>query len=309
MKFLKIMLIFFLTLISIELYAKCLEGDCENGEGEYKYDNDIYSGNFKNYKRDGKGTYTWESGDTYTGSWKDDKRDYGTYTWRSGDKYTGKWKDDKRHNGTYSWKAGEEYKGNWKDDYRNGSGKMEYSGGSYEGNWQKNKRHGKGLYTWKNGDTYDGEWASGIIDGDGIYTWKNGDKYDGTWASGIIDGEGLYTWRNGDTYKGGWADGVLSGRGMAIHAESKIKTGLSWGAGKLGSNDGARSDDNKKLDGTKIRFAITKKIKSDINNFKKISVLSKQVKKPLETKVIIPKKPPEEDWALIKWIKSVWRIN
>ncbi len=58
---------------------------------------DKYDGNFKDGLPDGKGFYTWESGATYVGEWKEGKRNgYGTYISAEQDStLTGIWKDDK----------------------------------------------------------------------------------------------------------------------------------------------------------------------------------------------------------------------
>ena len=51
----------------------------------------------------GKGTYTWITGEVYTGDYVEGKRTgYGEMKWTNGDKYTGEFVDGKRHGyGTY----------------------------------------------------------------------------------------------------------------------------------------------------------------------------------------------------------------
>jgi len=45
-----------------------------------------------------QGTYTYESGDIYTGEWKnDEKHGQGTYTYESGGIYIGEWKNSEKH--------------------------------------------------------------------------------------------------------------------------------------------------------------------------------------------------------------------
>ncbi len=63
-------------------------GDCANGTGTYYY---------------AAHTFGEESGDRYEGEWKDGKRDgRGTYYSANGDRYEGQWKDNKQHGrGTY----------------------------------------------------------------------------------------------------------------------------------------------------------------------------------------------------------------
>ena len=58
----------------------------------------------------------------YSGDWKDEKRNgYGTYVWEDGQKYIGYWKNDVRHGkGTVSFNNGERLEGVWIDGKLNG---------------------------------------------------------------------------------------------------------------------------------------------------------------------------------------------
>ena len=70
------------------------------------------------------GTYTFANEDTYTGDWKDGKKNgQGTYTFANGDKYVGDWRSGKRNGqGTFIWPDGAKYVGEWKDNkFLNGS--------------------------------------------------------------------------------------------------------------------------------------------------------------------------------------------
>jgi hypothetical protein len=69
-------------------------------------------------------SYAWADGRKYIGEWKDDKRNgKGTMTWADGDKYYGEFKDGYRHGqGTYTFANGAKYAGEWKDGKRNGTG-------------------------------------------------------------------------------------------------------------------------------------------------------------------------------------------
>jgi hypothetical protein len=45
-------------------------------------------GQYKNNKRNGKGTYRYSNGNTYIGDWVDDKMTgQGSFTWHNGDRY------------------------------------------------------------------------------------------------------------------------------------------------------------------------------------------------------------------------------
>ncbi len=101
--------------------------------------NGKYEGFYKNGKRNGKGKYTWNSGEVYDGDWVDGNRTgIGTYTWQDGDKYEGGFKNGSRiGKGTFTWADdGTKYIGDWKDNERIGRGKYIYSNGSFSvGKW------------------------------------------------------------------------------------------------------------------------------------------------------------------------------
>jgi hypothetical protein len=145
--------------------AKCVEGNCSNGQGTYIFSipskyvveykdgkkheeitgtatGNKYVGEFKDGKMHGQGTYTWSDGDKYVGEFKDDKRHgQGTYTWSDGDKYVGEHKDNKRHGqGTYTRSSGNKFVGEYKDglqsrgieEFKNDDGTKSYWVGTYE---------------------------------------------------------------------------------------------------------------------------------------------------------------------------------
>ena len=46
----------------------CIEGNCYNGIGKYRYSNgDVYEGGFKEKKKNGYGKYNFSNGDKYRG--------------------------------------------------------------------------------------------------------------------------------------------------------------------------------------------------------------------------------------------------
>ena len=139
--------------------AKCIEGDCQNGQGAYtRADGDIYQGGFKNGLKDGQGTYTWADGAIYQGGFKNGKADgHGTKTFdSSGEKYQGEYKNDKMDGqGTYTWADGQKYQGEWKKGLQDGQGTMTYpSGAKYQGGWKNDLEDGQGNVTLSNGDQY-----------------------------------------------------------------------------------------------------------------------------------------------------------
>jgi hypothetical protein len=88
-------LLFVISLITSAstLNAQCIQGDCDNGEGEFLYkDNSSYKGNFQDKKANGFGICTYANGNTYKGEWKNHTFDgKGILAYRTGAIYAGIW--------------------------------------------------------------------------------------------------------------------------------------------------------------------------------------------------------------------------
>ena len=95
--------------------AQCVKGNCHRGHG----------------------TFNWESGHVYAGSWSDGlPSGYGDFFYDNGDSYKGQFvKGKKTGNGRYTWKNGNYYDGSWGDDKANGRGKYHWAkeGATFEG--------------------------------------------------------------------------------------------------------------------------------------------------------------------------------
>ena len=107
--------------------TECVNGDCYNGPGKIRYENgDFFDGNFL----DGqiiKGTYTFNNGTKYIGSWNNGQLNglceiynndgtiyigevidgqfngIGTYTYADGSKWTGTWNNGERAEGNFNY--------------------------------------------------------------------------------------------------------------------------------------------------------------------------------------------------------------
>ena len=88
------------TPVEVKNYkTECINGDCVNSKGTYTWlSGETYTGEFKDGKMHGKGTYTWLNGDTYTGDLKDGERHgYSTTTFVSeGATCKGEFRNNKR---------------------------------------------------------------------------------------------------------------------------------------------------------------------------------------------------------------------
>lgn len=129
-------------LISININAQCINGDCVNGFGEKKYpDKSRFVGNFKNGTKK-EGTYYYPNGDTYKGTFEKNQREgEATYTYKNGEVFTGSYVDDKKAYGLFKYLNGDEYTGTFEDNKPDGYGTIVYKNGKkWEGQWIKGKR-------------------------------------------------------------------------------------------------------------------------------------------------------------------------
>ncbi|EMI67347.1 MORN repeat protein [Leptospira noguchii str. Bonito] len=74
----------------------CKNGNCKSGQGIYVYDTgEVYSGTFKNDKRHGFGKIQYKDGDLYSGYFQNDKKvGTGTYRFANGAVFSGRFYDD-----------------------------------------------------------------------------------------------------------------------------------------------------------------------------------------------------------------------
>ncbi|MCB1775837.1 MAG: protein kinase [Candidatus Competibacteraceae bacterium] len=143
----------------------CLRGNCDNGRGAYRYpDGSEYSGDFRNAKMHGRGTYV------YAGR---------------GEKYEGEWRNGVINGqGTYYYRSGNRYDGQWRNGRKNGQGVYLYArrGDRYEGQFANDQPNGQGTYYYSNGDRYEGEWRNGRKNGQGVL-YEGGQRIVGEWRN------------------------------------------------------------------------------------------------------------------------------
>lgn len=133
-----------------------------NNKGKGLYPGGVrYEGTFKDGKRDGEGTcdYGRDSG-IYSGEWLNDKRHgKGNMEWTDKSSYKGDWENDSEHgHGEMRYHNGDTYVGNFKNGLRSGLGVFNYHlqrGKThiirYNGFWHQDQQHGIGEITWTDG--------------------------------------------------------------------------------------------------------------------------------------------------------------
>ena len=71
MKNINLIVAFASLLFPVTLNAQCLEGDCNNGKGAYRFTSGAYYiGQFKDGKSEGIGICTWPDDSRYEGEWE-----------------------------------------------------------------------------------------------------------------------------------------------------------------------------------------------------------------------------------------------
>ncbi|MBP6023180.1 hypothetical protein [Ferruginibacter sp.] len=189
--------------------GECKEGDCINGYGRFVYtDGKSFTGFWKNGKREGKG-YTYEKGMIVNGYWKNDemitdgcfsgdcKNGYGSYDNGERTTYTGQWKDGKYNGeGTERFQRYQTdittYTGQWVDGKKHGNGQLTRS--TYNTNYRK----------WED-DTYRGKWEyNKFVEGKRILS--DGSSYTGSFDGFYPFGECINTLSNGYYMKAKFAN-------------------------------------------------------------------------------------------------------
>ncbi len=220
-------------------------------------DGNKYVGEWKDNKRNGRGTYLFLAnnefkGDKYDGEFKDnDFYGQATYTHADGTKYVGEYQDDKRNGqGTLTHANGTKYVGEFKDGKRNGQGTGTLlSGEKYVGEWKDGKVLGWGTVYSVNGSIINqGIWADGklvrsepvqqatvpVCQGSdasrwsycfGTVTFPKGDNYSGEWKYGKWNGQGTFTFVDGNKYVGEYKDDKRNGQGIYTYANGEKYVG------------------------------------------------------------------------------------
>ena len=129
----KLLLILF-SLAPFFIYAQCISGDCVGGQGEYRYKNGTYKGEFADGKLTGNGLFKSKKGYTYSGYWEQGvKSGMGRESFKRGHVYEGEFVSNLKHGKGTAWlpdtKFMDEivYQGEWRDDVICGVGELSYN--------------------------------------------------------------------------------------------------------------------------------------------------------------------------------------
>jgi len=234
-----VLLIFLLAAAGI-LHSQCLEGNCRQGKGKYRFKSSaIYAGEFSAAKPQGKGSLYYSNGDVYKGQWYQGMRHgKGSMIFKIGDRYDGQFHSDKFDGeGTYVFKDRGSFEGLWKGGKPNGFGthhkqdseaiaglwedgilveRYEEESGEeavvYEALPNCNREDcltGLGTFTYPDGTRYEGEFLANNPSGQGVVDYANGDHYIGYWQLDKPHGDGKMVYQNGDVLDGKWVKGIF----------------------------------------------------------------------------------------------------
>jgi 1-phosphatidylinositol-4-phosphate 5-kinase len=138
--------------------------------------------------------FSWPSGATYEGEFKDGAS---TCTGATGDMYKASWSMNLKHgDGRKSYVNGDHYDGEWSSGCRTARAATSGAMGPSTRGWRTGLIHGRGALAWPNGNRYDGGWEDGCPSSQGTFRWADDSVYVGFWTrdspTGIVQQKGIY---------------------------------------------------------------------------------------------------------------------
>lgn len=131
------------TGLSISLSGQCVQGNCREGKGTFKYSTGAaYTGTFLKGQPHGQGIMISAGGHVYEGDWyQGQKSGIGKIKFKTGASYIGQFKENHIHGiGTYYFANGDRFEGMFEYNSPNGLGQLTKSNGSlYSGLWENGK--------------------------------------------------------------------------------------------------------------------------------------------------------------------------
>ncbi len=204
--------------------------------GEVRSNSGVYVGDLQSGVFEGKGTFEFPGGETYSGDWVAGAMngDGVLHTPLNGE-YVGEFHGGQREGeGTYTWPDGDIYKGKWINDMMQGDGEYTFHDGKIaRGVFQKNGLSdgtideeleiGTCSLRYEQGDPVSLHLSSNGLEC--VFAIERGEfakldavfpdglKYSGGFSDGVISGKGDISYPSGDVYSGSFANGKRNGRG------------------------------------------------------------------------------------------------
>lgn len=199
------------TYVSI---GKIIDNKLEGNGIQRSQSGNIYAGNFKNGKKNGKGEYSYSDGSTYKGTFENSCLKNGKLTLKDKD-------------GVFDIQI--------KNGIINGAVKAELTNGdSYKGSFSNGKFNGECEITYSDGDSYTGKIKDNLKNGKGTYQWSDsGDSYTGNWKKDKMNGQGIYyySWNEYPYLKGEFSNNKPKGT-CTYYKSKKTHFKTYWKKGK-----------------------------------------------------------------------------
>ncbi|MEO0723679.1 MAG: caspase family protein [Bacteroidota bacterium] len=236
------------------ILAQCLEGNCQNGQGIFRYDDGKrYSGAFNKGEPTGEGALYYPNGERYLGQFRNGRpHGQGIYWYPDGSFRKGRWQagslqSSEAHRSPLQERGARGY-GCVNGNCENGFGTYVSAGGAvYVGQFRNGEIHGQGICTYGDGSRYEGQWAHRYPEGFGTKRWADGREYSGQWRRGqpatndgvflypnrpitaadggfvpqsgclngdCNNGQGVYAYADGSRYEGSFLQGQPHGNGI-----------------------------------------------------------------------------------------------
>lgn len=194
---------------------------------EIEDDGFIYSGEWKNGKREGLGVLSWKDISKYIGNFSENEvNGFGILYLENEDIYQGYLRKGKADGiGRYQKKESM-YEGYWYNDKQNIFGIEKWPKGShYIGEFHKGNKEGIGVLNFEGNGIYEGEFKGGSFNGFGSFFFKDGRKYQGMWKNNKKHGFGKITWPDFQTFEGEFFEDKKDGFGV-FYSLKKIYIGM-----------------------------------------------------------------------------------
>jgi len=188
-------------------------------------DGQVYIGEWLDGKRHGQGVFKNKKGDTFSGIYHMNALQYGTWKFANGDSYEGTFANDKKDGfGTLKLTSGT-YVGHFVKDYFCGSGKLTTTYGvTYEGQFKGGKLNGKAKCVCPDEYTHEGMYVNNEKNGFGKIVFANGQTYEGFFENDLYNGEGVLYFSDKKTfYKGTWKDGNMNDGIAELHSKDVVR--------------------------------------------------------------------------------------